>query len=287
MRISNAAVIACCLIAASAGAAGAVPEAPGQSTLAPDAIVNIERALDEQRYVDAGRMLDQALMAGARDRRLVLLVGELSLARARYEDALSSFRRIDADPNLRARALQGEGIALSLLGRSDEALAALKEAVDLNPAQWRAWNALGGEYDRRRDWTNANHAYEQALAHSSSAAIVLNNRGFSRMLQGQLDAAAADFVSALQQRPDLAPARTNLRLALAMKGDYDRATSGGEQGARAALLNNAGVAAMLRGDYSQAQNLFGQAMKAKDDYYARAAANLELAHSLMAENRAP
>jgi Flp pilus assembly protein TadD len=277
MRISNAAIAAFCLIAASAGAACAAAEPPAQSAPAPDAFANIQRALDEQRYVDAGRMLDASLMAGSHDGRLILLVGELSLARARYEDALSSFRRIDADPNLRARALQGEGIALSLLGRSDEALAALKEAVDLNPSQWRAWNALGGEYDRRRDWTNANHAYEQALAHS----------GFSRMLQGQLDAASADFVSALQEKPDLASARTNLRLALAMKGDYARATSGGGQGARAALLNNAGVAAMLRGDYAKAQTFFDQAMKAKDEYYARAAANLELAHSLMADNRAP
>ncbi|HVZ92359.1 MAG TPA: hypothetical protein VG843_11965 [Rhizomicrobium sp.] len=287
MRISNAAIAAFCLIAASAGAACAAAEPPAQSAPAPDAFANIQRALDEQRYVDAGRMLDASLMAGSHDGRLILLVGELSLARARYEDALSSFRRIDADPNLRARALQGEGIALSLLGRSDEALAALKEAVDLNPSQWRAWNALGGEYDRRRDWTNANHAYEQALAHSGKAAIVLNNRGFSRMLQGQLDAASADFVSALQEKPDLASARTNLRLALAMKGDYARATSGGGQGARAALLNNAGVAAMLRGDYAKAQTFFDQAMKAKDEYYARAAANLELAHSLMADNRAP
>jgi hypothetical protein len=44
---------------------------------------------------------------------------------------------------------------------------------------------------------------------------------------------------------------------------------------------------MLRGDYAKAQTFFDQAMKAKDEYYARAAANLELAHSLMADNRAP
>jgi Flp pilus assembly protein TadD len=211
-------------------------------------------------------------------------VGELSLARTHYEDALSSFKRVDSDPNLRPRALQGEGIALSLLGRSNESLDTLKRAVDEDPTLWRAWNALGGEYDRRHEWASAKDAYDRALAHSDGAAIVLNNRGFSRMLQGQLDEAAADFVAALGKKPDLAPARTNLRLALAMKGDYGRAVSGGEQKTRAALLNNAGVAAMLRGDYTKAADLFGQAMKAKDDYYARAAANLELARSLMAEN---
>ena len=115
---------------------------------------------------------------------------------------------------------------------------------------------------------------------SGGAAIVLNNRGFSRLSQNRLDEATADFVAALQKKPDLTAARNNLRLAIAMKGDYDRATAGAVGAERASVLNNAGLAAMLRGDYAKAKDLFAQAMKAKGEYYALAAANLEMVAAL-------
>jgi Flp pilus assembly protein TadD len=245
-----------------------------------ESISDIQHALDEQRYVDAGNLLNQTLVGGSQDPRIVLLVGELSLARSNYSDALASFVSVEANSVVRAQALQGEGIALSNLGRSNEARAALQKAVAEDPSLWRAWNALGTEFDRQRDWTRAEAAYDHALSNSDSAAIALNNRGFSLLLQKRLDEASADFVAALQKKPDLASARTNLRLAIAMKGDYDHAVAGGSQDAQAALFNNAGVAAMLHGDYAQADKLFGQAIKAKGEYYARAAANLELTHAL-------
>jgi Flp pilus assembly protein TadD len=52
----------------------------------------------------------------------------------------------------------------------------------------------------------------------------------------------------------------------------------------AAALNNAGFAAILRGDYVQAENLLQLAMKAKGTFYARAAANLQLAQGLQSQH---
>jgi Flp pilus assembly protein TadD len=149
-----------------------------------------------------------------------------------------------------------------------------------NPRAWQAWNALGSEYDRRHDWANAENAYAQALSASGDAAIVLNNRGFSRLSQKKPDLAIADFVAALQKKPDLAPARNNLRLAMSMQGEYDRAIKGAAATDEAAVLNNAGFAAMLRGDYAKAKELLSQAMKAKKGYYGLAAANLEMTQNL-------
>ena len=68
---------------------------------------------------------------------------------------------------------------------------------------------------------------------SGGAAQVLNNRGYSRLLQHRRDEAIADLVAALRKRPDMAEARTNLRLALAMGGDYERAVSGASADDRA------------------------------------------------------
>jgi Flp pilus assembly protein TadD len=259
--------------------------APPNPAVADARVADINRALDERRLVDAGRMLDQALLAGVQDARLDLLTGELQLARGRPADALETFNRVRATPSARATALQGAGLALSLLGKSNEALAALEEAVDADPRAGRAWNGLGAEYDRRREWSKAEVAYDHAFAAMDDDAPVFNNRGFSRLLQGRLDEAVADFVQALEHKPDMEAARTNLRLAMAMRGEYEQAVSGGAPGEMATLLNNAGFAAAVRGDYRQANDLLAQAIRSKGEYYRRASANLEYARDMAARDR--
>jgi Flp pilus assembly protein TadD len=253
--------------------------APAPATI-NDGVAAVQRALDEDRLADAGKILEEAAVAGATDLRFQLLSGQLSLARGHYEDALASYKRAEADPRLKAQAEEGQGVALSLLGRSDEAFAVLQKAVAANPAAWRAWNALGGEYDTRRQWGQAEAAYERAIDGSHGAAIVLNNRGFSRLLQRRLDEAVKDFVDALHTKPDLAAARTNLRIAMAMRGEYGPAIAGVTPDSEAATLNNAGFAAMLSGDYATAEDLFQRAMNAKGEFYARASTNLQLAREL-------
>lgn len=245
-------------------------------------VARIQKALDEQRYMDAARDLDQAALAGVKDTRLSLLAGDLSLARGQPELALEQYRQAEKNGATRGHALQGEGIVLSSTGHSEEALLVLQKAVTEDPSAWRAWNALGAEYDERHAWAQAESAYDHALSNSDSAAIVLNNRGYSRLLQNRLDDAVSDFVEALRKKPDLAAARNNIRLAMAMRGEYDRALAGGAPEDRAALLNNAGFAAILRGDYDKARDLLDQAMKARGEYYARASANLDVARDLTA-----
>src|SRR6266404_5115637 len=122
-------------------------------------VLQIQSAFDDQRFLDAGRLLDQALLASGSDPRLTYWAGELSLAQGRYQDALANFTNIKTDPKMHTLALAGEGIALAKLGRSEEAMASLQAAVMEDPKAWRAWNALGSEYDRRHDWANAESAY--------------------------------------------------------------------------------------------------------------------------------
>ena len=219
------------------------------------------------------------------DPRLVLLTGELHLARGQNEDALASFSSVQITPELAAQAATGKGIALSRLGRSPEAIQALRQAVAQDPAAWRAWNALGVEYDRQKNWQQADLAYAEALKSPHAGAMVYNNRGYSRLLQGRQQEASADFVAALDRDPAFAVARTNLRLALAVRGEYERATtvSGAED--KAAILNNAGFAALMRGDLLQAESLFTQAIAARGKTYARAQENLELTRGLMARSK--
>jgi Flp pilus assembly protein TadD len=288
MRARLAILIAAAALAATQAtpaiaARGAAPAA----VVSGEAVAQIQQAIDEQRLLDAARMLDTALLGGAKDPRLALLNGDLSLARASYGVALANYKSVQDAPSTRAASLQGQGIALALMGRSGEALAALQSAVLENPGAWRAWSALGSEYDHRGQWTEAEDAYAHALAASPGAAMVLNNRGYSRLLQHRRTEAVADLVAALQKKPDFPEARTNLRLALAIGGDYDRAIAGGAPDDQAALLNNAGFAAGMRGDYAQAEDLLGRAIKVKSEYYARAAENLKIVRALAARSGAP
>jgi Flp pilus assembly protein TadD len=241
----------------------------------------VRQALDEQRYTDASSILDRASILGPKSAELDLLRGEVLLARGQFGPALEAFRAVDTVPSQKAAAEEGEGIALSQLGRSDEALATLKAASALDKTQWRAWNALGREYDLRRDWPAALAAYAAALdAPGAKTAVVLNNRGYSYLIQNRPREAAADLVTALAKDPGLAAARTNLRMALAFEGSYDRASMTGAGDDRAAILNNVGLAAAVRGDYVMAEKYLKEAMAIRSQFYSRAAENLQLARAL-------
>lgn len=243
----------------------------------------VRQALDERRYVDASGLLEKAKIEGLHSARLTVLDGELLLARGQLPAALTAFRSVAGDPVEKSKALEGEGLALSLMGKSDEALADLKQATALDKTSWRAWNGLGREYDMRKDWKQSAAAYAQAMAApGANTAIVLNNRGYSHLLQKQNELAITDFVAALDKDPALAAARTNLRIAMAIEGHYDRASTTGVGDDRAAVLNNVGLAAAIRGDYDQAAKLLNEAIEAKGSYYERATDNLQLTKQLQA-----
>lgn len=270
---------------AAAGLFGGGPKvtaaAKSDNAAAAPVIAQVREALDERRYADAATMLEQAVGLGIKSPEITVLSGDLMLARSRYEDALAAFKAAETDPAAKGEALEGEGIAQSILGRSDDAFTALQQATTLEPSLWHAWNALGAEYDRRKDWSAAEDAYDKALAapHADKA-VVLNNRGYSYLLQRRNTEAAADFVAALEKNPTLASARTNLRLTLAAEGQYDRAAAVGAAEDRAAVLNNVGLVAAMRGDYGRAEDLLKQAIAAKGEYYGRASANLQLSQAL-------
>lgn len=248
----------------------------------------VRQALDERRLVDATDLLEKAKAENIQSPRLTALTGELFIARGDYAAAVTQFHMVDTNPGERPQALQGEGVALSMMGKSDEALATLKQATAADKSLWRAWNALGREYDMRRDWKKSQAAYAEALATpGANTAIVLNNRGYSHLLQRQNDLAAADFVAALDKDPGLTAARTNLRITMAMEGHYDRAAVTGAGDDRAAVLNNVGLAAAIRGDYVEAGKLLNQAIEAKGKYYERAADNLQLTKELQQKAQEP
>lgn len=81
------------------------------------------------------------------------------------------------------------GKVLAQQGRTDDALAFLDRAIELQPDNWTFYSALGVAYDQNGDRAKAADAYKHALALKPDEPAVLNNYAVSRMLAGDLDTA--------------------------------------------------------------------------------------------------
>ncbi|MDH3475971.1 MAG: tetratricopeptide repeat protein, partial [Rhodospirillales bacterium] len=185
------------------------------SDVGPRTIVLAERAIAEGRYGDAGRLLERAVLADPENARAKLLRAEVFLATGANQRALEYFGELAGHPEVGAQALQGEGIALTLLGDAKLGTERLGQAVEADPSLWRAWNALGSHYDTLGDWEAATASYDKALAVNPNSAFVYNNRGYSMLMQARWDEAVKDLSKAVLIDQDFELARSNLRLALA------------------------------------------------------------------------
>jgi Flp pilus assembly protein TadD len=248
----------------------------------PDTIILAERALADERFEDAERLIERVLYTYPDDTRGHLIAAELRLAQGNAPAAMPMFAQLLVDPLHAAEAKQGYGITLLLIGDEDLAASHLQEAVEKDPSLWRAWNALGAYYDSREDWTAASISYKNALDIEPKQAYVQNNYGFSLFMQDRLDEAISALQKAFRLDPNSELIKTNLRLAYARKGQYVRALSGAQENEKARNLNNVGYIALLRGDYNEAESYFLRAMEADARFNEVAWQNLNYLKSLRA-----
>jgi len=248
-----------------------VPKLPAA---APGTIDLAERALAEERYQDAEQLVQRILAGDPENSTARLLQAELLFARGDRQAAADGFAALVDDPAVAARALQGKGLSLILLGKPQLGHDQLVQAVGKDPSLWRAWNGLGYCYDTQGQWEKATEAYSKAIAANPESAVIYNNRGYSRLMQKRLEEATSDFNRALELDPELDVARDNLRLALAWSGKYVRAMSGADQRNLAKVLNNVGYVALLRGDFQNAEAYLNRAMEVDPAYNAVASRNL-------------
>jgi len=88
-----------------------------------------------------------------------------------------------------ARVVGEYGKVLAERGKSDDAIAFLKRAVELKTNDWTLYSALGVAYDEANDHANAKAAYQQALALKPGEPSVLNNMAVSEMMAGDYEGA--------------------------------------------------------------------------------------------------
>jgi tetratricopeptide (TPR) repeat protein len=239
------------------------------------AVARGEALLISQQYEAAQTKFNKVLAMEPDNFPAILGLAEAQLGLRQLGDALAGFEGVMESDETRARALQGRGITLTLMGRGELGLPLLRQAVEQDPGLWRAWNVIGRNHALEGDVEKALTSYDLALLANGQAASVYNNRGMTLIMTMRYSEAESSFRHALALDPALMAAKMNLRLALAWQGRYDEAVTELKRGDAPRVLNNIGFVAMERGDFATAKMLFTKAMEISPSYYPIAAKNLE------------
>jgi Flp pilus assembly protein TadD len=87
-----------------------------------------------------------------------------------------------------------------------------RDAVEKAPKDASAWIGLAASYDRLGRFDLADRAYDSAIRLVGETTAILNNRGYSYMLRGNLVAARRDFLKAYEREPGNPTILNNLKL---------------------------------------------------------------------------
>ena len=111
------------------------------------------------------------------------------------------------------------GLCLKSLGRLDEAIAALRQSLDLAPGQYELRLALGACHRQRGDQKMAVAEYESAIGINGADSRAWFALGNARDDVRDRDGAIAAYRQAVQLLPELPEAHVNLGLDLQHSGD--------------------------------------------------------------------
>ena len=87
-----------------------------------------------------------------------------------------------------------------------------RDAVEKAPKDASAWIGLAASYDRLGRFDLADRAYRQAFLLVGETTALLNNRGYSYMLRGDLKAARKDLLKAYEREPGNPTINNNIKL---------------------------------------------------------------------------
>ena len=108
-------------------------------------------------------------------------------------------------------------------GQAFYGIAALEQARDAHPGDWRPWSLLGTAYEQVRRTEHARAAWAQALAISPDNPNVLTNMAVSAMTGGD-NASAETLLRRAAAQPDASlKVRLNLAMALGLNGKLGEA----------------------------------------------------------------
>ncbi|MBW2275457.1 MAG: tetratricopeptide repeat protein [Deltaproteobacteria bacterium] len=210
---------------------------------AREALQHVDRAL-AQRPDDAldlelrGRVLMQLERRGEAEASIaraleidpglasaIEVLGNFASLDGDLEGALREFdRAAAADPDNASYSYQAARVS-RMLGRNDDALSRLREAVEREPGHVAACNDLAWELAERGEELDFALMLATRAAQSKRNAATLDTLGWVLLKKGDTDAAIRSFRSALELEPNAPSTRYRLGLALVEKGEAAEARS--------------------------------------------------------------
>ena len=241
-----------------------------------EALAKATQALQQGDVDKALFFYVRALQFQPENVELLAQIGEIQMRRNNHDLARRAFlAALKYDPT-HAHSLEGLGLIYIAEGMHEQAVVELKSAVAYNDQLWRAHNALGIYEDKAGDFAAAQLHYDKALSINPDAADVLNNRGYSKLLAGNMDGATLDFYEAAENR-NFPLAWANLGKLYAAQGRYsDAITTFKHVMSEAHALNNTANSAIENGDIAQARLYLDKAIRLSPTYFPAAEENLSL-----------
>jgi tetratricopeptide (TPR) repeat protein len=135
-----------------------------------------------------------------------------------WRDSLTLFTSALASGHESSVALNNLGIALTELGRPDDALPHLLRAVELDDDDAEAWFNLGNAYAAEGAFVTACRAYERSLELDDKRFKAWNNLGLARLFQGDAAGAEQAWRQSIRIRPHFSDAQLNLAKLLLSRG---------------------------------------------------------------------
>lgn len=193
--------------AAAAAEAARVPErfvADARAGLA-EALLGVADLLWRDGKLEAATIHARMAVSLRRDFAAArLLLGRVLEWRRHWQDAIAAYEQVDPESPYAWEARLRTATNLRRLERDDEAVAMLQAMADTAPGRTDALVALGDLYRSRERWLDAVTHYDRAVARAQEQAswALLYVRGIALERSKQWDRAEADFLRALDLRPD-------------------------------------------------------------------------------------
>ncbi|MBC6440925.1 MAG: tetratricopeptide repeat protein [Rhodospirillales bacterium] len=135
-----------------------------------------------------------------------LLIGDLFEAQGKHDEAVTAYRRISAKSPIDWSARLRIALSHDNAGRSDQAIALLRQMADEREDRSDVLVVLGDIFRMHERWPEAVEAYDGAFARMSSAAgddwRMRYVRGIALERSGDWDRAERDFIAALEVEPE-------------------------------------------------------------------------------------
>ncbi|NNE46053.1 MAG: tetratricopeptide repeat protein [Rhodothermales bacterium] len=195
---------------------------PSARVMAEGYLTHYEQFEHRPYFLDSAAVFMDRALTQHSEVVLVRPLVRLWFLQGEYEKAADLGRRITADSLSDAWTLYRIGESAAKIGNVRQSIRFFERAVAEAPEHLQFRNKLATAYTADRQLPRATELFDALLKDHPKFADAYNNRGFARVLLGDLENAQVDFEKALSLNPDLEPALANLASLFANTNRLDR-----------------------------------------------------------------